>query len=352
LLSGEGIKTKIKEKLLTECNLHTIVRLPPGVFSPYAIVNTNLLFFEKGKPTKEVWYYQMQLPVGFTTYTKTKPIKDAEFEPIKKWWNNRKLDKTSNAWSVSIEDIKNRNFNLDIKNPNIAPPAKNISSKELTSIILKKEDKIKSIIADTEKIISQNIGKIIRSSKNKWDKKTFDEVLDYEQPTEYIVSSTNYNHINKTPVLTAGKKFVLGYTDEKNNIFPAKKLPVIIFDDFTTATQFVNFSFKVKSSAMKILLKKDDSVDVKYLFYFMQTIKHNHGTHKRYWISEYSKIKIPIPPLSEQRKIVAHLDTLSEKLNMPEKTKILQELQKSQLEDFKQLEKSYLREVFGLNNKN
>jgi type I restriction enzyme M protein len=347
LLTGEGVKTKIKEKLLTECNLHTIIRLPPGVFSPYAIVNTNLLFFTKGEPTKKIWYYQMQLPAGFSTYTKTKPIKDSEFELIKKWWHNRDLNKTKNAWSVSIEDVVNKKYNLDFKNPNIDTSPKNISSENLTMTILNREEEIKKIIVDAEKIISQNINKIIKNSNNKWDKKAFDEVLDYEQPTEYIVGSTNYNNTNKIPVLTAGKKFILGYTDEKNNIFPTNKLPVIIFDDFTTATKFVDFPFKVKSSAMKILHKKDDNVDVKYLFYFMQTIKHNHNTHKRYWISEYSKIKIPIPPLSEQKKIVESLDILSKKLNLSEKIKVLQELQKSQLEDFKRIEKTYLFEAFN-----
>lgn len=340
-LAGEGVKSKIKEKLLTECNLHTIVRLPSGVFSPYASVTTNLLFFEKGKPTKEVWYYEMQLPAGLRAYTKTKPIKDEEFEPLKKWWNSREKEVTPNAWCVPIKDIIDRNWNLDIKNPNKENIPENLSLKEITKIILNKENEIKTILLDTEKIIFQNTEKILKNNKKGWGEKMFEEVLDYEQPTKYIVNSTSYSDKNITPVLTAGKKFILGYSNEKNNIFPAQKLPVIIFDDFTTATKFVNFPFKVKSSAMKILHKKDDSLDIKFLFYIMQLIKHNHSTHKRYWISEYSKIKIPIPPIAEQKKIIKKLDILSEKL------KTLQELQKSQLEDFKQLEKAYLREAFS-----
>ncbi len=147
-----------------------------------------------------------------------------------------------------------------------------------------------------------------------WQIKKLGEVLDYEQPGKYIVASKNYSNDYKTPVLTAGKTFILGNTKEKENIFPADKLPVIIFDDFTTATQFVDFPFKVKSSAMKILHPKKDKADAKYLFYLMQTIKVNHATHKRFWISEYSKIEISVPPIGEQRKIVARTEKLLAKI--------------------------------------
>lgn len=114
-LFGEGIKTRIKEKLLTECNLHTIVRLPNGVFSPYTGIKTNLLFFTKGQPTKEVWYYEHPYPQGAKSYNKTKPIRVEEFEAEKAWWANRL--ESERAWRVSFEDIAANNFNLDIKNP-------------------------------------------------------------------------------------------------------------------------------------------------------------------------------------------------------------------------------------------
>jgi type I restriction enzyme M protein len=116
-LFGEGVKTRIKEKLLSECNLHTIVRLPKGVFSPYTSINTNILFFEKGRPTKEVWYYSHPYPEGYKSYSKTKPMRIEEFEPEKKWWNDRK--ETEFAWRVPVEDIEADNYNLDIKNPNV-----------------------------------------------------------------------------------------------------------------------------------------------------------------------------------------------------------------------------------------
>jgi type I restriction enzyme M protein len=114
-LFGEGMKTRLKEKLLDECNLHTIVRLPKGVFAPYTSIKTNLLFFEKGKPTKQIWFYEHPYPEGVKSYSKTKPMRIEEFEPERKWWGKRK--ESDQAWKVSIEDIKARNYNLDIKNP-------------------------------------------------------------------------------------------------------------------------------------------------------------------------------------------------------------------------------------------
>lgn len=139
------------------------------------------------------------------------------------------------------------------------------------------------------------------------------ELLPFEQPTAYIVKSTDYSDAYATPVLTAGKSFILGKTNETDGIFD--QLPVIIFDDFTTATQFVNFRFKVKSSAMKILHINTDLVIPKYIFYRLQIIQFDHSTHKRYWIQSYSKIKVLIPPLDEQFRIVARIEELFSELD-------------------------------------
>ncbi len=115
-LFGEGIKSRIKKKLLDECNLHTIIRLPNGVFAPYTSIKTNMLFFKKGEPTQEVWYYEHPYPEGYKSYSKTKPMRIEEFEPEKDWWENRQ--EGERAWRVSVEDIANTGYNLDIKNPN------------------------------------------------------------------------------------------------------------------------------------------------------------------------------------------------------------------------------------------
>ena len=114
-LFGEGVKTRIKEALLRECNLHTIVRLPNGVFAPYTSIRTNLLFFTKGEPTKEIWFYEHPYPPGAKSYNKGKPIRIEEFDAEKAWWKNRV--ENEQAWRVSIETIKAGNFNLDLKNP-------------------------------------------------------------------------------------------------------------------------------------------------------------------------------------------------------------------------------------------
>ena len=164
------------------------------------------------------------------------------------------------------------------------------------------------------------------------------ELLPYEQPSAYIVETTDYNDSYKTPVLTAGKSFILGYTNETEGIFD--KLPVIIFDDFTTATQYVNFKFKVKSSAMKILNINIELVLPKYIFYRMQIIHIEHSTHKRYWIQQYSKLKVAIPPLPEQERIVDRIEELFSELD-----KAVETLQttKQQLAVYRQ---AVLKEVF------
>ncbi|OOM76984.1 putative type I restriction enzymeP M protein [Clostridium puniceum] len=153
-LFGEGVKTKIKERLLNEFNLHTIVRMPNGVFAPYTGINTNLLFFEKGKPTEEVWFFEHPLPEGYKNYTKTKPIRSEEFELEKAWWENR--EESENAWKVSVEDIKNRNYNLDFKNPNKV-------EEDLGDpfALLEKYNKAKEDVEDIQNKLIEELSKIL-----------------------------------------------------------------------------------------------------------------------------------------------------------------------------------------------
>ena len=140
-----------------------------------------------------------------------------------------------------------------------------------------------------------------------WTVCALEDIIDYEQPQVYIVQSTDYKSQYKTPVLTAGKSFIIGYTNESEGVFT--DLPVIIFDDFTTDSKFVDFPFKVKSSAMKILHVKEE-INIQYVCWFMSITRLIGDTHKRYWISEYSKLHIPIPPRKEQDRIINKVNEL------------------------------------------
>ena len=188
-----------------------------------------------------------------------------------------------------------------------------------------------------QKIVSQEIRFRDQDGKEfgEWEKKRLGEMLDYEQPTKFIVKSTAYDDSFPTPVLTAGKSFILGYTDETNNIYT--DFPVIIFDDFTMATQFVDFPFKVKSSAMKILKPSCSKFNIKFLFESIQMIRYPKGDeHKRFWISEYSKIKIGVPCLEEQTKIADFLSALDRKIAVVDE----------QIEGTKEWKKGLLQKMF------
>ena len=217
--------------------------------------------------------------------------------------------------SSQIDNIKSKILDLAIRGK-LVPQDPN---DEPASVLLER------IRAEKEKLIKQ--GKIKRDKKESvifkgddnsyyekygeklpsgWVVTNFETILEYEQPTKYIVHDTNYKPTYKTPVLTAGKSFILGYTNETDNIFD--DLPVIIFDDFTTESKFVDFKFKVKSSAMKILHINQDLVLPKYAFYLMQATDIDHDNHQRYWISTYSQEIVALPPINEQERILTTLE--------------------------------------------
>ena len=150
-LTGDGVKQRVRQKLLEECNLHTIIRLPNSVFQPYATVATNLLFFTKGSPTKEVWYYEHRLPEGQKAYNKTKPIQAKEFNPIKDWWNDRK--ESDIAWKVDIQTIIDRNYDLDIKNPTKQEETHEYNSVELMDLLHTSFDKSNTLLNQLKKAV-------------------------------------------------------------------------------------------------------------------------------------------------------------------------------------------------------
>jgi type I restriction enzyme M protein len=155
-LFGEGVKTKIKKKMLEECNLHTIVRLPKSVFAPYTTISTNILFLTKGEPTKDVWYFEHKLPEGVKAYNKSKPMRLAEFDVEKNWWINRQ--ESEQSWKVSATDIVNSNYNLDIKNPN-APIEVHDDPAELLKQFKASSDKVVKLQDELRKLLLDSVDK-------------------------------------------------------------------------------------------------------------------------------------------------------------------------------------------------
>ena len=227
----------------------------------------------------------------------------------------RKIEKHSDTLHSNVLATKSKILDLAIRGK-LVPQDPN---DEPASILLER------IRAEKEELIKQ--GKVKRDKKESvifkgddnsyyekygeklpsgWVVTNFETLLSYEQPTNYIVKDTNYKSKYETPVLTAGKSFILGYTDEKENIF--SELPVIIFDDFTTESKFVDFPFKVKSSAMKILHINTDLVLPKFAFYLIQATQIDHDNHQRYWISTYSQELLGLPPINEQKRILSALE--------------------------------------------
>ena len=271
IIFQSGTAYKDLRKMLVENHLYAVVSLPAGVFNPYSGVKTSILLMDKEVAQKkdEILFIKIDND-GYNLGAQRTAIKGSQLEDAIQiahdFTKNGSIQENPIAQLVPKVDIaKNGEFNLS-------------GSRYLASTMLKTD-------FETVKL---------------------EEVLDYEQPTEYIVESEEYDDSYKTPVLTAGKSFILGYTNEEKGIFESP-LPVIIFDDFTTATKFVDFPFKVKSSAMKILKAKENA-NMTFLYYLMQHIQFDSSDHKRYWISQYSKIEIPLPPISIQVEIVAEIE--------------------------------------------
>lgn len=267
--SGNAYKA-LRKYLIEDGILFAVISLPAGVFNPYSGVKTSILLFDK---------------------TLSKQKDEILFVKI----SNDGFDLGAQRRELGTSDIPEV---IDILKDYMA--GKDVSDNQLVTMA-KKVD-----IAKQDYILVGDRYKVAEEVNSDWPMVELGEILDYEQPTDYIVNSVEYNDEYETPVLTAGQSFILGYTNETTGVF-SQELPVIIFDDFTTATKFVSFPFKVKSSAMKIL-KSNDKANLRFVYYMMQNVKHDNSIHKRYWISEYSKIRIPLPPLHIQEEIVKEIE--------------------------------------------
>jgi type I restriction enzyme M protein len=152
-LFGDGVCARVKKELLENFNLHTIVRLPNGVFAPYTSIPTNLLFFDRAGPTKEIWYYEHPLPEGRKNYTKTQPLQFEEFALCMAWWKNR--GENDRAWRVPVEQIAVKGYNLDLKNPSAKDDLEHMPPEQLADDILKKEQRITEIMAEIKQTLAR-----------------------------------------------------------------------------------------------------------------------------------------------------------------------------------------------------
>jgi len=153
VLFGDGVCARIKEELLKEFNLHTIVRLPNGVFAPYTSIPTNLLFFERSGPTKEIWYYEHPLPEGRKNYTKTAPVQFEEFSDCVKWWKMR--EENDHSWKVSAADLLAAGCNLDRKNPHAKEDITHLPPEQLAESIMQKEQRIAEIMLNIKELLTK-----------------------------------------------------------------------------------------------------------------------------------------------------------------------------------------------------
>ncbi len=263
-------------KLLVQESLIAVISLPAGVFQPYSSVKTSVLILDKrlAKMGRHILFLKIEND-GFDLGAQ-----------------RREIDK--NDLPLALQTLEA--YKECLRNDHIFEDLPSLATVVEKSVILENRD----VVLSYDRYLSS------KEFHTDYERVKLVDVLDYEQPTKYIVETENYDNTYQTPVLTAGKSFVLGYTNEKEGIY-SDNLPVIIFDDFTTATKFVDFPFKVKSSAMKILRAKEELADIKYLYYMMQNIIFNASEHKRFWISQYSQLEIPLPPLDIQQQIAAEI---------------------------------------------
>lgn len=310
-LFSEGRRARIKEKLMEECNLHTIVRLPKNVFAPYTDIATNILFFEKGKPTEEVWFFEHPVPGDRKNYSKTKPIKDEEFALEKEWWNNREGNEY--AWKVSIEDIKDRDYNLDIKNPNKETISIGFTPEEGISRLKNKVVEMNKLIENLEKMIDNKkevefdfieLSELLQRSNNKIelkDEETYSQVTvrlwgkGIEERNKVLGAEIG----TKTRQVVEENQFILSKIDARSGaygIIPPELTGAVVSSDFPV--------YDINTE--RVVPEYVDWIS-KTLFFMEQCKSASSGTTNRIRLKEdrFLKIKIPVPKnLEGQQEII------------------------------------------------
>ncbi len=319
VLTRGGAEQKIRKYLIDNNFIDAVIQLPLDLFFGTTI-GTCILVLKKSKKDNAVLF--IDAAAEFVRGGNKNKLSTANRAKILETYTDRK-DIEHFAKLIPSSEIQENNYNIAVSSYVKQEDTREVVdiaklNAEINEIVTKQQvlrKAIDEISGDIEGEKWSDINKLIKEHcPNGVEYKELGEVLNYEQPGKYIVSSTIYHKSYTTPVLTAGKNFILGFTNETNGIYKAsKESPVIIFDDFTTSFHWVDFDFKVKSSAIKILQpQENEAVDFRYLYYAMKCIEYKPTDHSRHWISQYSKFKIPVPPKPIRKAIVNTLDSLTE----------------------------------------
>ncbi len=334
-LTGEGIKKRVRKKFLEDCNLHTIIRLPNSIFKPYATVATNLLFFDKGKPTKNIWYYQHNYPKGIKSYSKTNPLKIEDFKPIKKWWHNRIENK--HAWSVSIENIKKRDYDLDIKNPNYTYEAPQKTAIEYLNEL--KSD-LQEIHSEIENIINSFV--VVKD----YDKVTLDEVCNITKGKTGIKKAIEGAY----PMVTTG--VVRGSNNTYQFDASAVCIPLVSSTGHGHASinriHYQSGKFALGSILAAVIPRDENKLLTKYLFYYLSTYKDEiivplmkGMANVTLSITKIKTIPILLPSINKQIEIVHLMEKCEGLKNTFDKSK----------QDAENMISASLSEIFSLGKK-
>jgi type I restriction enzyme M protein len=320
VLSNPGITAKIRVDLLRDFNLHTIIRLPKTVFAPYTPIETNLLFFEHGGPTKEIWYFQIPLPEGRNAYTKTKPMRAEEFKPVLEWWNNRIVNE--NAWKVSIDTIVENNFNLDIKNPSSITKNIHRDPDVIAADIFENEQKILTLIKEIQKesgrehatVHSLPIAKlgIALSHRNRFI--TIDDLSTYRRVTAQL---------HARGIILRDEIEGLQIRTKKQQVCQSEDFLVAEIDAKLGGFGIVPPHLEGTIVSSHYFLFEIDKTQLlpEYLEFYIQTadfqkqiVPRGSTNYAAIRPADILQLEIPLPKISEQREIVHYLKNLTEKI--------------------------------------
>ena len=332
-----GAEQKIRKYLIDNNFIDCVIQLPSNLFFGTTIT-TCIMVLKRGKPDGKVLF--IDATNECIKITNNNKLTQANMDRIVETFANRaEFEHFSHL--ASYDEIVENDYNLSVSTyVEEENKREEVDIRELNSRIagiISRETMLRSeiddIIAEIDERSKNRLSDLIqRLCPDGVNYLPIGATVDYEQPSKYIVESTNYDDSYPIPVLTAGQTFVLGYTNEDKGIYEAtKQTPVIIFDDFTGAFKWVDFRFKVKSSAMKILTSKSDVAIIRYIYHCMGKLNFSSSEHKRLWIGTYSEFRIPVPPLEVQREIVRILDNYTE-LSAELSTKLSAELSARKLQ--------------------